>query len=139
MAEEKFISIEYKTWEEKYKPMEEENRRLSLEYENLLESRTVYIQKGIRTHYDIRGRYQFISVDIKAEGAKLLLSPDDLSEFCNNIMREINSEYAGYGYKSAFWTQQKIKELEEAEARIKTIENKVSNIPWIIRFIFGIK
>lgn len=134
-TDEKFISIEYETWVNKYLPMEEENESLKRKVE-ASEIQVNIVLKNAGYNYSYDRRIGFIDIEIK-KGWNVKI--DNFSEVENKI-RDLIQLYKPYSIVSAKEEISKYEELiKEYEKSFNRNVLLVNKIPKIIRWLFRIK
>src|SRR5688572_20023706 len=118
--DEKYISIEYKTWVEKYLPMQEENERLRRELSNGHISISLY-------DYDspFRGEYGRRIADFSVRGGEI--QGFDYASFITILKANISSRYLT------------MNEYRKEQQKIQDSIDKIEKLPWLVRWIFKIK
>lgn len=146
-SEEKYVSIDYEIWHNKYKPMEEENHRLKAELSN--KDIRITFSTGETFHYRIG--YVKFNADIWS------VQIDDTRKLSEAIERLLNEKHnTGYGSitgrhysPSRYLTKAEAEsiekriskvqeELNRREAYLWKLEKKLRKIPFFIRWIFKI-
>ena len=130
---EKYVTIEYETWHNKYKPLEEENERLK---QDLEESK---IKVRIETNSMRMGDYWrneigYVSFSVQ-KGRKVEIK--DWVEVERLINHEFDEMARGY---VKYLTHDQLKEYFAEEKKVsEKIETQIKSIPKIIRWLFKIK
>jgi hypothetical protein len=120
--EEKFVTIDFETWERKYKPMEWELKRLESKLEERkLELRVLrYHSGGHRAVYDIG------IVDFREGGI-------DIKGFDKyQLIRALEDQLGGIPLMTT-------EELRATLEKLNSIDERINNLPAIVRWLFKIK
>lgn len=132
-TDEKYISIEYEVWKNKYLPMEEENNRLIEEIKNN-QVRIVIEQRGTR-FWDIG------YTELTAEGWRL--DHIDLHKLALRLEDSLLTSYAHFRWIKSFLNKEqaeaKEKQLTDLLREIRSTEKRIQKIPGIVRWLFNIK
>lgn len=138
-TEEKFVTIPFKVWEEKYKPMEAENHRLQSEIDNKQINVSLWVSS-----MHIQGRKSIGFIYLKSDGGYgiNIKAPHDLRD---SIEKELQRQSVDW-YNSYFSKEEAYQLYDRISASVSTWEKlsaenekRIVGIPWIIRKIFGIK
>lgn len=163
MAEEKFISIDYATWNAKYKPMEQVLQKVRQELAEEKESKvhTLYIKIDDRTVYAYeRSHYRLPDFGFHFEGqdgyygrhrgAKILTFEPVLQpslEIDSLVLISIKGAISNYIRDNKMVTEDQFKEhsdkitkfQQEAGKKEMLLEARIQSIPKLIRWLFKIK
>lgn len=139
MSEEKFVTIPFKVWEEKYKPMEAENHRLQSEIENKQINVSLWVSS---MHMSGRKSIGFIYFNSMGGYSINIKAPHDLRDSIEKeLQRQCVDWYDRYFSKEEAY--QLYDRVHAAEKRWEEIsaENakRIAGIPWIIKKLFKIK
>jgi hypothetical protein len=119
--EEKFVTIDFETWERKYKPMEYELERTKRELES--KSIELYIGHSMFSSEPFFRRV-IATIDMR--------SPWGLKDFdADAVVREIKNKIGDRLIEG--------KDIQEVFAKTKTLNERIDNIPAIVRWLFKIK
>jgi hypothetical protein len=153
MNPEKYISIEYSVWNTKYKPMEEKVKQLQEELEeernnkmltlNINFSRYMIHMGGPYFHPNIRC---IGSVDFDLEGVPKL-NLKDRESISSIISKEYFAGMRSYNDKFRFASEEMVtnalskigQDKQEVAILISQNEERIKNIPKIIKWLFKIK
>ena len=148
LTNEKYISIEYDLWNNKYLPMEEENKSLKQD----LEKKTIYISAYFGETFYHRIGY----ADFTNDSYKINISNQE--DFINDVYRHLlqrekwgsgsplgrhyelpaflsKSEAESIEYK----LNSKKAEIDRSEQQLWEEKQKIEKIPFFIRWLFKIK
>lgn len=156
MAEEKFISIDYATWNTKYKPMEERLTKTLTELHQEKESKkhTLYLKVDDRTCWGHEFHHDRIRFNAEGyyydRGYKILEFEPVLysSEVIDSaIVEKIKSYTKNYSRDNHMVTfdmlEQHKKDIQHELAVIKearqNLENRLKSVPKLFRWLFKIK
>lgn len=137
-GDEKYISIEYETWKNKYLPMEDENVLLRAKLEESKIKVTIYVNsmygKDFGGGYHDRIGYVTFRVD---KGVSVDI--DNWSEVESTVLRSLDVMSSTY----ARWfthedVRQLIKRKEEYSALRKHQIEKINKLPRFWKWVFGI-
>jgi FtsZ-binding cell division protein ZapB len=132
--DEKFISIDYDTWVNKYQPLERENEELKRKVEDY----QVKIEIVLGTHRYVNEYWTtvgYVEFDVKA-GWNVRMT--DLDRIKDEI-RQISYTTS----KDVFISKERSDELEKQYNKIadqqQEINNRIENLPSIIKWLFKLK
>jgi len=155
MNEEKFISIEYETWKNKYLPLEEENKRLRREINEVRESKkyklvfdlrrmpSAHLRPHSRSYY---GEFE-VGIVTMIEGFGNVFSleahhTDILKHYLNEVdVHMIVSEEKARELARDILEKTRLLNEEQNKLIKKRVENEqaIKHIPKFIKWIFRIK
>lgn len=151
-TEEKFISIPYSVWNNKYKPMEEELARVKAELDKEIESKKHYVylktarfsfQKPIyMADQTMKSCVAYFDIDTeKMEELSDIPEMDKLKAIINGKLEE--NFYELYSKKPIVYTQEEgkdvIKELINKDIALNKTLNKINSLPRIVKWLFNIR
>lgn len=143
MIEEKFVSIDYEIWQNKYLPMEQVLKQTKAELAKEKESKTILIYastRGYTSEYGY-GRELLGSIDVGFNAGSLVnFDREVFDRYLNNL---INIDRGYYNFVSKYqldeWNAKVEKSKTDMEELFEKNQNLKSKIPWLIRWIFKIK
>lgn len=142
MSEEKFISIEYEIWKNKYLPMEQEIHKLKKEIELEKNKKSGYLYVRLDSHRRFNYEVDIGILDFSIENAPMLLL-EDRHRFIHNIKQIISDRLGVDKVLSNKDLEEFYTKISKERSQIQSLrqenEEKFKKIPWIIRKIFKIK
>lgn len=141
--DEKFITIDFETWETKYKPMERELERAKEEAVNERNKKMVYlIVKYDSIYYRelYQGGYPKTDrvIDIileKKDNRSSVISDKQLFEIKEDVLSVVYKNASSSELNHVVYVGKRLAIMEQIENRI---DNKIEALPWIVKLIFGI-
>ena len=148
--DEKYISIEYEVWKNKYLPLEQRNIELERELEREKNKKLGWLKVRTNSRYGDNYRQQYLSLDFSIEDAPLL-KIEKRRDFVEYIREFLNKEFENiehHGYIKVIFVdsaefREKVEKVTEIQRTIEKTYAKnevlINKIPWIVRKIFKIK
>jgi hypothetical protein len=146
MADEKYVSIPFSVWENKYKPMEEENQRLRDQFKEGTITIRIYLG-GIRHQKSYRGEIGYIDYIVGAEWPPNKIEWNERNKLQGEVSNAINKAIVntpGIGYYlSKELAEKTLTQMnavrQNAENAIEENRKRIAGIPKLIKWIFNIK
>lgn len=134
--DEKYISIEYELWMNKYKPLEEEN----IDLRRRLKESTIKVRillNSFRDNEITEGEIGYVSFEVNKGWS---VSIDNWKGISTNIENKMNNLMQSSRYYRRFITHgEMVKFIDEKKQVLAKIEEKINKIPKIIRWLFKIQ
>src|SRR5579863_2846628 len=146
MADEKYVCVPFLVWEGKYKPMEDENRRLRDQLKEGTITIRIYLG-GIKHHLSYIGEIGYIGYVIGAEWPPNKIEWNERNKLEQHVAHAINRaivdtlgiEY----YISKELAERTLTEMNNAAAKVDLLRElnrrNIAGIPRFIKWLFKIK
>ena len=135
--DEKYISIPYDLWLSKYKKLEEENERLKSDIDNY----KIKVRVSLQTVYDGPARdIGYLQIDVD-KGWKVELAPDVVAMVYSELESKCGYYNRYYKSKSEMdYAANKLVAYDKLiDEKIIALDNKLKQLPRIVRWLFNIK